>query len=79
MIEWQALAEAIRPRLETEDGPFEGRVPDAEVEEDVLAMIEADKSSGEKFTYLFDGIYHEKVEDACDFLMKNLGAPTYVI
>ena len=79
VIEWQAMAEAIRPRLETEDGPFDGRIPDAEVEKDVLALIEADKQAGQKFTYLFDGLYHEKVEDSCAFLMNNLGAPTYVI
>ena len=35
-----SMAEAIRPRLETEDGPFEGRIPDAEVEKDLKAMVE---------------------------------------
>lgn len=79
VIEWNSIAEAIRPRLETEDGPFEGRIPEADVEKDVLAMIEADKQSGEKVAYIFDGRYHEKVEDAAAFLMNNLGAPSYVI
>ena len=49
------IAEDIRPRLETEDGPFEGRIPDAEVEKDILAMISADKNNGDKFFYIVDG------------------------
>ena len=43
VIDMIAMAEAILPRLGTEDAPHEGRVPDAEVEKDVLAIIEADK------------------------------------
>ena len=79
VLDLNAMAEAIRPRLETEDGPFEGRVPDAEVEKDVLALIEADKQAGEKFFYLFDGRYHETVEQMADFLSSNLGSPTHLI
>ena len=56
VIDLVALAEAIRPRLESpEDGPFEGRIPDAEVEKDVLAIIARDKNAGENFFYLIDG------------------------
>jgi len=62
VIDMNVMAEAVRPRLETEDGPFEGRVPDAEVEKDVLEMIEADKKAGLKFFYVFDGRYHETVD-----------------
>ena len=63
VIDMAKLAESIRPRLGNEDeGPFEGRVPDAEVEKDILAMVSADKSSGEKFFYLIDGQHHETVE-----------------
>jgi len=55
MIDFAKIGEAIRPRLETEDGPFEGRIPDAEIEKDVLAMIKADKDAGCKFLYVVDG------------------------
>ena len=43
VIDMIAMAEAILPRLGSEEAPHEGRVPDAEVEKDVLAIIEADK------------------------------------
>jgi len=46
VIDLIKMAEAIRPRLATEDGAFEGRVPDAEVEKDVLAMMNSDAASG---------------------------------
>jgi len=42
VIDLAKIAEDIRPRLETEDGPFEGRIPDAEVEKDIKAIIAAD-------------------------------------
>lgn len=43
VINMVAIAEAIVPELATDDGPFEGEVPAAEVEKRVLAMINADK------------------------------------
>jgi len=61
VVDMIAMADAVRPTLDTEEGPFEGRVPDAEVEKRVLAMVEADKQAGDKFFYLFDGRYHETV------------------
>lgn len=74
-----AIAEAIRPRLETEDGPFEGRVPDEEVEKDVKKLVEADKESGNKFFYLIDGMYHETIEKSLEFLSGCFGSPSHLI
>ena len=73
------MAEDIRPRLETEDGPFEGRIPDAEVEKDILAIVEADKAAGDKFLYLFDGQHHESIDAMATFLLSNMGTPSYMI
>ena len=79
IIDLAKIAEDIRPRLETEDGPFEGRIPDAEVEKDVKAIISADKNNGDKFFYIVDGQHHETVNAAAEFLLGNLGAPRYII
>jgi len=79
VIDMIKMAELIKPRLDTEEGPFEGRVPDAEVEKDVLAMINADASSGEKFFYFFDGRYHQTIEAQAEFLLKNFGTPACII
>lgn len=67
VIDLAKLAEDIRPRLETEDGPFEGRIPDEEVEKDILAIMKADKANGEKFFYLFDGRHHETIDAAANW------------
>lgn len=79
VIDLAKMAEDIRPRLETEDGPFEGRIPDAEVEKDILAIVEADKAAGDKFLYLFDGQHHESIDAMATFLLSNMGTPSYMI
>ena len=74
------MAEKIKDRLGSEeDGPFEGRVPDAELEKDILAMVEADKAAGSKAMYLFDGQHHETVEAWGNFLASNIGAPSFLV
>lgn len=73
------LAESIKPRLDTEEAPFEGRVPDAEVEKDILAMVAADKAAGLKNFYLIDGQHHETVEASTKFLLDNFNAPKCMI
>lgn len=79
VIDLNKLAEDIRPRLETEDGPFEGPIPEAEVEKDILKMLNEDKARGDKFLYLFDGRHHESVKKAMAFYEANMGTPQYVI
>lgn len=79
VVDANKIAELVRPRLDTEEAPFEGRVPDFEVEKEILNMISSDKDNGNKCFYIFDGQYHEKVEDYADFLLTNLGAPSYMI
>ena len=79
VIDVPKLAESIKGRLGTDEGPFEDRVPDAEVEKDILEMIEADKASGESKFYLIDGQHHETVEAATNFFLTNMNAPTCLI
>ena len=55
VIDIAKIVDAVRPRLDTEEGPFEGRVPDAEVEKDILQILNTDKNNGNKFLYIFDG------------------------
>lgn len=79
VIDLAKLAEDIRPRLETEDGPFEGPIPEAEVEKDILKLVNEDKARGDKFLYLLDGRHHDSVEKAMRFYSANMGAPCYII
>merc|ERR1719361_1055337 len=80
VIDVAAMAEGIKGRLGDPEGePFEGRVPDAELEKDILAMVEADKAAGSKAMYLFDGQHHETVEAWGNFLASNIGAPSFLV
>lgn len=45
VIDVAKVAEAVKPRLDTEEAPFEGRVPDEEVEKDILNIISTDKNN----------------------------------
>ena len=79
VINMVKVAEEIVPTLETEDGPFEGRVPDEKVEERVRQMVDDDLASGMKHFYLFDGFHHETVEKTLDFLSGSFGTPSALI
>lgn len=79
VFEMTKIAEEIRPKLETEEGPFEGRIPDAEVEKSILATIAADKAAGNKFLYIFDGQHHESVDKMASFMLNSICAPSYII
>ena len=79
VLDLRTIAEAIRPRLAGDEGEFEGRIPDAEVEKDVKKIIMDDMERGDKFLYLFDGLYHETVEASIAFLTGAFGAPTQLI
>ena len=59
VLDMKDISEKCKARLGTEDEPFEGDVPDEEVEKDVLAIIDADRAAGAKFTYIFDGWSHK--------------------
>ena len=48
-------------REDEEEGAETEPISVAEVEKDVLAMIEADKAAGKTFNYIFDGYKHETV------------------
>ena len=79
VFEMAKVAEEIRPKLETEEGPFEGRIPDAEVEKSILATIAADKAAGNKFLYIFDGQHHESLQKMTTFMLNDICAPSYYI
>ncbi len=53
------ISEECKKRLGTEEEPFEGEVPLAEVEKDCIAIVNKDKAAGNAFTYIFDGYLHK--------------------
>jgi hypothetical protein len=53
------IAEECKKRLGTEDEPFEGEAPLAEVEKDTIAIVNKDKAANQQYTYIFDGYLHK--------------------
>lgn len=68
MIDMKNLTEKVKEKLGTAEEPFEGAVPNAKVEEEVIAMIEASKGAAKKSKFVFDSYIHEKDENFVKFI-----------
>ena len=64
---------------EEEEGAETDPIPVAEVEKDILAIVEADQAAGQTFNYIFDGFKHESVKAFIEFTTSNLGSPSSII
>lgn len=73
VINMNAVSEGVRKRLSTEEEPFEGDVPMAEVEADICAMIKGDA----KCAYLFDGFNHKTPKEFLEWACGAFGNPSY--
>jgi len=78
VVDMEKISEAARARLGTEDEPFEGDVPIAEVEADVAALINAGQSSGKRVKFVFDGYLHTSEEAFLKFI-EQFGVPEFVL
>jgi len=79
ILNMAVLSEECKKRLGTEDEPFEGDVPLAEVEKDVVALVEADKAASEQFTYIFDGYTHTSAEEFVKWFSGHFGSPSFIL
>jgi len=78
VIDMKAIAEKIRPTLGTEDEPFEGDVPLAEVEKDIRKFIEENRRNHERVKFVFDGYTHKTVQEFMNFV-QEFGVPEFVL
>ena len=72
------IAEKLRAKLGTEDGPFEGEVPIGEVEKEIIAVIDASKGAATKSKFVFDGYTH-KTEEAFLSFTEQFGLPEFLL
>ena len=79
VLDLKVIAEDIAKALGGDEAEEAPAVTAADVQKKVLEDIEADKAAGEKYFYLFDGRYHDTVEQMADFLVSSLGAPAHII
>jgi len=72
-----AIAEACKARLGTEDEPFEGDVPQEEIEKDTLSIVTKDQAAGARHTYVFDGYSHKSPAEFLSWANEQFGPPDF--
>ena len=76
VFELKDMEEKIKPTLGTPEEPFEGKVPQAKVEEYIVNQIKKDKAAGKRLTYVFDGFPgHNKATEFAKFTQEKLRCP----
>jgi hypothetical protein len=61
VIDMKAISEVVRESMKNEDGdPFEGDIPNASIEKEVVKVIEGHQASPGKKKFLFDGFIHKE-------------------
>ena len=76
VFELKDMEDKIKPTLGTPEEPFEGKVPQAKIEEFIVNTIKKDKQDGKRLTYAFDGFPGQsKAEDFSKFTREKLRCP----
>lgn len=72
------VAEGCKKRLKgADDEEFEGDVPMAEIEKDIVEMVKASQAKGEKCCWVFDGYSHKSAKEFMDFATPVFGSPSW--
>jgi adenylate kinase family enzyme len=74
VIDMKAITEKVKATLGTEDEPFEGDVPIADVEKAITKMIGDNK--GAKF--VFDGFTHKDAKEFVTYV-ERFGLPSFIL
>ena len=76
VIDHKEHESAIRASMGTADGPYEGEVPLAKVEDSIVATIQRDKKAGKRAMYVFDSFPgHKSAADFARFVREKLRCP----
>ena len=69
VIDMKAISEAVRDSMKSEEGePYEGDIPDASVEKQVVKFINDHQATPGKKKFLFDGFTHKDPQAFITFL-----------
>jgi hypothetical protein len=60
VIDMKSISEKVKSKLGTEDEPFEGEVPIANVEKEIEGMITSAKAAQPLCKFIFDGFTHKE-------------------
>jgi len=72
------ITDACKAKMGTEEEPFEGEVPMAEVEKSIVATIDEAKGSGQRAKFVFDGYTHKTEQEFFAFT-EQFGCPDFVL
>jgi shikimate kinase len=78
VIDMKAISAQIKASLGTEEEPFEGEVPLADVEKYVVNHIKKEMNSGNRVRFVFDGFGQKTSEEFIAFT-KQFGAPNFIV
>ena len=77
ILNMMSIAEECKKKLGTEDEPFEGDVPLAEVEKETIAIVKRDKASSQQYTYIFDGYMQKSADAFIQWFSSEFGSPSF--
>lgn len=78
IINMDTVAEGCKKRLTGPDEEtFEGDVPVEEIQKDICAIFDGDKTSGKKVSYIFDGFHHKPAGAFVSWATESFGAPNF--
>lgn len=76
VIDPRELEASIKATLGSAEEPFEGKVPQAKIEESIANKIKADKKAGKRMTYVFDSFPgHTSATEFARFAREKLCCP----
>lgn len=81
IVDMKAISEKLKASMGTEEEPFEGEVPAADVEEAVVKFIRERSSGGKKVRFIFDGFAQKGATAGNDFIdfTSQFGVPRFLI
>jgi len=75
VIDMKVIEGKLREEMGGEDGPFEGKVPMAKIEGDIVKMIRANRKTGK---FVFDDYMHETEDEFLKFI-EQFGQPDFAL
>lgn len=72
------ISETVRGTLGSEEEPFEGDVPIADVEKEICSIIDTAQKSGNRCKFVFDGFTHDTDEGFLKFI-EQFGCPEWAL
>ena len=78
IIDMKQIADGVKAGLGSEEEPFEGEVPVADVEKAVTEKIKTAQASGKRCKFVFDGFSHS-TDEAFFAFIAQFGVPEFLM